>query len=67
MATDAHFLTGSHRQSGAPKLSPHAFCIHCFHSLGVVRNSAQREKTEAKHICPEKLLSWQPCAPPPYN
>jgi hypothetical protein len=49
------------------KLSPDAFCIHCFRNLGAMRNSAQRVKTEAMHVCAEKLLAAQPDAPPPYN
>jgi hypothetical protein len=44
-----------------------AFCIHCYRILGGRRTASQRAKTEAKHICPEKRLAWQPAAPPPYN
>jgi hypothetical protein len=67
MPIHAHLLKGSRRRGGALKLSPDAFCVHCFRNLGAMRSVAQRVKTEAKHICPEKLLSWQPAAPPPYN
>lgn len=55
--------------SGVPtqNLPSELFCVHCSHSLGAMRNAAQRRKTEARHLCPEKLLSRQPAAPPPYN
>lgn len=55
--------------SGVPAQNiPSEFiCVHCFHSLGAMRNAAQRRKTEARHLCPEKLLSRRPAAPPPYN
>jgi hypothetical protein len=67
MPIHTHLLNGSHKRIGTPKLSPDAFCIHCFRNLGAMRSVAQRVKTEARHICPEKLLSLQPSAPPPYN
>jgi hypothetical protein len=67
MHVDAHLLECSHQKSGVLKLSPDAFCIHCFRNLGSSRNAAQRLRTETKHTCPEKRLAAQPGAPPPYN
>jgi hypothetical protein len=64
---DAHLLECSHQKSVMLKLSRHAFCVHCFRNLGAMRSAAQRVRTEAKHMCPEKLLATQPGAPPPYN
>ena len=67
MHSHAQLLKGPRTGNAPPSLSPDAFCVHCFRSLGATRNAAQRTKTEAKHICPEKRLAWQPAAPPPYN
>jgi len=67
MARNAHLLKCSHARRTGENLSPDAFCIHCFRSLGASRTRTQRAKVEAKHMCAEKLLSWQPAAPPPYN
>jgi hypothetical protein len=67
MHSNAHFLKDSHTGIAGPRFAPEAFCIHCFRSLGARRNALQRAKAEAKHICPEKRLAWQPAAPPPYN
>jgi hypothetical protein len=67
MPIHKHLVQGSHKGSGAPRLSVDAYCVHCFHNLGAMRSDAQRVKTVANHLCPEKLLSMQPAAPPPYN
>jgi hypothetical protein len=67
MHSDAHLHHGSHTRRVGVKLSPDAFCVHCFRNLGAMRTASQRARTEAKHHCPEKLLASQPAAPPPYN
>ena len=67
MHCDAHLLQGSPTRRAATKPSPDAFCIHCYRSLGVIRDASQRARAEAQHQCPEKLQAKQPATPPPYN
>jgi hypothetical protein len=67
MPIHAHFLKGSAKRTVAPRLSADTFCIHCFRNLGASRSAMQRAKTEARHVCAEKVLAAQPDAPPPYN
>jgi hypothetical protein len=67
MHCNAHLLQGSRTKRAAPNVAPGAFCIHCFRSLGVIRDASQRAKAEAGHQCPEKLQAMQPATPPPYN
>jgi hypothetical protein len=51
----------------APLHGKPVLCVHCFRSLGVVTTAAQRLSAETAHRCAEKMLAWQPAAPPPFN
>ncbi|MFZ0632497.1 MAG: hypothetical protein WA399_06790 [Acidobacteriaceae bacterium] len=67
MDANRHLLKTSSEKMAAAGLGLETRCVHCYRSLGVMRNAAQRAKTEARHMCGEKRLSRQPAAPPPFN
>jgi hypothetical protein len=67
MHANHHLLESPPRRSAAPRLSPEILCVYCYRSLGVMRNAAHQAKTQARHICAEKLQLLQPAAPPPFN
>lgn len=67
MSSNRNLRKRSSGTDAAPRLSPGTHCVHCDRSLALMRSGAHRAKTEAGHICPEKLQSRQPAAPPPFN
>ena len=54
MHCDAHLLHGSHTHGRANPPSPDAFCIHCFRSLGSIRDASQRAKVVSATPMPGK-------------
>jgi hypothetical protein len=67
MVVHPHSGNNTRDVSAARKISCEVFCVHCFRSLGALRDATQRRRVEAKHVCQEKWLARQPDAPTPFN